>query len=583
MANKCFVNIYFSENLKRNTMKFSSVKYNRPNIEQFKSDFSELLEKLKVEDNYQSFLLYIKKINVLRENFMSLQSLVHVRHSIDTKNEFYKDENTFFDQNSPVFSQLTNEFNLILSASKFKNQINESFGPHFLRVVECALKTFDNKIIDLLGKENEWVSKYNSLIASAEVEFDGKKLTISQLSPFATSVDRSIRKRAADAANNWFNSKADELDQQFDELVKIRHLIATELGYKNFVELSYFRLGRTDYGAKEVKQYRDAVYEYIVPVVNELRARQKERIGVEKLEYFDMGFQFKTGNPTPKGSPDWIVANGKKMYSELSPETKQFFEFMQENELLDLESKPGKMAGGYCTYLPEFKTPFIFSNFNGTSGDIDVLTHEAGHAFQIFNSRNLPMPEYYWPTLEACEIHSMSMEFLTWPWMDLFFKEDVEKYKFSHLSAGLLFLPYGVAVDEFQHWIYENPNATPEQRNSQWLIIEKKYMPYKSESSSEYLNSGRGWQRQGHVYRVPFYYIDYTLAQVCAYQFWKESRNDFAKAWDKYLSLCKLGGSDSFTGLLNKSGLKNPFQKELLNEVSDSVKEYLASVDDSSF
>ena len=564
-------------------MNFNTISYERPIIEEQSKAFRSLLEKLKNSKNFEEFDKHMQIINKMRNNFSSLQSLVHIRHSIDTKDSFYDGENTFFDQNGPVFSQLTNEYYKIIDECDFKDSINEKYGPHFLNGIECSLKTFDESIMELMGKENELSSNYSRLIASAQVEFDGKTLTMSQLSPYATSTDRSVRKAAADVANDWFSEKAAELDQLYDDLVKVRTEIAKKLGYPNFVELAYNRLGRTDYTSKEVKQFRDAVHQYIVPVVNELRARQATRIGVEKLEYYDIGFQFKNGNPTPKGSPADIVAHGKKMYSELSAETKEFFDFMLENELMDLESKKGKMSGGYCTYLPSYRTPYIFSNFNGTSHDIDVLTHEAGHAFQIYNSRDLPLPEYYWPTLEACEIHSMSMEFLTWDWMEGFFKEDTEKYKFSHLSGGLLFLPYGVAIDEFQHWVYENPTATPSERNAQWLIIEEKYMPYRANTSSPHWQTGRIWQKQGHLFSVPFYYIDYTLAQVCAYQFWAESQKDFKAAWDRYLALCKLGGSDSFTGLLKKANLKDPFDSSLLKEISGWVEAYLSGVDDSSF
>lgn len=564
-------------------MKFSQIEYERPIVEQLSENFKTLLSELKSAQNFNYFEEKMQEINRMRENFESFQSLAHVRHSIDTKDEFYSEENEFFDKNSPIFAQFSNEYYKIIMNSSFKGEVDKKYGNHFTNGIECSLKTFDEKIMEDLGKENELVSKYNKLIGGAEIEFEGKTLTLSQLAPYATSTDRSMRKKAADASNAWFDDKGEELDKIFDDLVQVRNKIASDLGYSNFVELAYNRLGRTDYTSKEIKQFRDAVHQHIVPVVNELRARQQERIEVEKLEYYDLSFQFKTGNPQPKGDPAFIIEGGKQMYSELSPETKEFFEFMQDNELMDLESKSGKMAGGYCTYLPAFKSPFIFSNFNGTSGDIDVLTHEAGHAFQIYNSRNMPLPEYYWPTLEACEIHSMSMEFLTWNWMDLFFKEDTEKYKFSHLSAGLLFLPYGVAIDEFQHWIYENPSVSPSERNQKWLAIEKKYMPYRGDSSSEYMNSGRSWQKQGHLYRVPFYYIDYTLAQVCAYQFWKESQEDFSKAWNRYLALCKLGGSDSFTGLLKKAELQDPFNPALLQQISTWVKDYLAGVDDSGF
>ncbi len=281
-----------------------------------------------------------------------------------------------------------------------------------------------------------------------------------------------------------------------------------------------------------------------------------------------------------KGSPEWIIANGQKMYQELSKETGEFFRFMTENNLMDLVAKKGKAGGGYCTFIEDYKAPFIFSNFNGTSGDIDVLTHEAGHAFQVFSSRNFDIPEYLWPTYEACEIHSMSMEFFTWPWMELFFKEDTEKYLFSHLCGALLFLPYGVSVDEFQHWVYEHPEAAPAERKQKWREIEKKYMPHKDYDGFSYLEKGGFWQRQAHIYNDPFYYIDYTLAQICAFQFWKRSRENYDVAWQQYVDLCKLGGSKSFTELVKSAGLISPFEDGCVQSVIGDVESWLDSVDD---
>ena len=263
------------------------------------------------------------------------------------------------------------------------------------------------------------------------------------------------------------------------------------------------------------------------------------------------------------------------MYEDLSKETGEFFKFMQENHLMDLVAKKGKAGGGYCTFIEDYKAPFIFSNFNGTSGDIDVLTHEAGHAFQVYSSRHFEIPEYYWPTYEACEIHSMSMEFFTWPWMDLFFKEDTDKYKFSHLSDALLFLPYGVSVDEFQHWVYENPEATPKERKLQWREIEKKYLPHKDYEGNDYLENGGFWQRQGHIYNSPFYYIDYTLAQICAFQFWKRSRENQEEAWADYVKLCKLGGSMSFTKLVEAANLISPFEDGCVESVVGEIETWL--------
>ncbi len=384
-----------------------------------------------------------------------------------------------------------------------------------------------------------------------------------------------------EAKYGFFKEKEADLDRIYDELVKVRTKIAKKLGYKNFVELAYARMKRADYDAEMVKGFRKQVLENIVPEATALRERQRKRLGLDKLYFYDEALAFNSGNAIPKGNPEWIIENGAKMYSELSPETEEFFNFMVDNELMDLVNKKGKAGGGYCTYIADYRSPFIFSNFNGTSGDIDVLTHEAGHAFQVYSSRDYELPEYHFPTFEACEIHSMSMEFFTWPWMDLFFKEDTEKYKFNHLMSALTFIPYGVTVDEFQHEVYENPDMTPAERKAKWRKIEKKYLPHRDYDGNDYLERGGFWYQQGHIFGTPFYYIDYTLAQICSLQFWKKSRENRDAAWNDYLTLCKAGGSRSFLELVELANLISPFKDGCIHSVMGPIKEYLDSVEDS--
>jgi M3 family oligoendopeptidase len=363
-------------------------------------------------------------------------------------------------------------------------------------------------------------------------------------------------------------------------MVKVRTRIAKKLGYSNFIELGYARMGRTDYDAEMVANFRDQVQKYIVPVTTKLKERQRSRIEVDQLLHYDENINFKSGNAAPKGDPDWIVKGGEKMYAELSPETDEFFSFMQNNELMDLVSKKGKQGGGYCTYIHEYGAPYIFSNFNGTSDDIDVLTHEAGHAFQAYMSRHLEVSEYNFPTSDAAEIHSMSMEFFTWPWMDLFFEEEADKYRFKHLASALIFIPYGVTVDEFQHFVYGNPDATPAERKQAWRDLERKYLPHRNYADNEYFERGGFWQKQSHIYTAPFYYIDYTLAQICAFQFWRRMHENREAAWADYLHLCSLGGSMSFTELVKEANLISPFEDGCVTSVIGSIESWLDQVDD---
>ena len=561
-------------------MNFNDYKYERIDIDAVKKQFEELIGSFSKADSAEKQCEIMDKVINLRNHIDTMITLVSIRHSINTADDFYDKENDYCDEISPLLYGFTTDFYEALVTSKFRKELEDKYGKFLFDQAECSLKTFNEEVIPQLQEENKLSSKYDKLIASAKIPFDGEERTLSQMAPYTQSKDRNIRKDAAKKVAEFFSAHKNDFDEIYDKLVKVRTEIAHKLGFKNYVELAYARLRRLDYNAQDVSGYRKQVLENIVPLHSELRERQAKRLGIDKLKFYDEPIKFNSGNADPHGDPEWILNHGKTMYRELSKETDEFFTFMTENNLLDLLSKKGKNSGGYCTYIPDYKSPFIFANFNGTAHDVDVLTHEAGHAFQVYESRGYEVPEYLWPSYEACEIHSMSMEFLTWPWTGLYFENDEDKYKFIHLSEALLFIPYGVTVDEFQHWVYENPEATPEERRNKWLETEKKYLPTRDYGEIDELKEGIFWFRQGHIFGTPFYYIDYTLAQVCAFQFWIKSRENREKAWEEYLNLCRLGGSKPFFELMKAANLKNPFNEGTIASVIPKIREFLDSIDD---
>jgi M3 family oligoendopeptidase len=559
---------------------FSDYQYQRPDMESLEKEFQRLLDQFDKAESSVAQEDIISKINSLRNQFETMGTLVHIRHTIDTTDEYYTAQNDYMDEARPIYEGLINKYYKSFVNSKHRKALENKYGEQLFRIVELTLRTFSPEIVEELKMENRLVSQYTKLMASAKILFQGAERNLSQMAPFIQSVDWEIRKSAQEAYTGFFLQHEAEFDDIYDKLVKVRHEIAHKLGFKNYIELGYARLNRSDYNATMVAGYRKQVLETIVLLAIKLKKRQAKRLKQDTLQYYDESLIFLTGNATPKGDSAWIIEHGKQMYQELSPETAEFIGFMMKHELLDLVTKKGKAGGGYCTYIPKYKSPFIFSNFNGTSGDVDVLTHEAGHAFQVYLSRGYEIPEYTWPTMEACEIHSMSMEFLTWPWMEEFFQADTTKYKFAHLSGALLFIPYGVTVDEFQHWIYEHPEATPTERKTIWRELEKKYLPHRDYENNDLLNRGGFWFRQSHIFSTPFYYIDYTLAQVCAFQFWIKSQQDRDTTWQDYLKLCKQGGSKSFLELVKLARLKNPFEEGCIDSIIGPIEQWLDGVDD---
>ncbi len=564
-------------------MTFENFTYARPDLAALTETFNTLLANFQKTDTPAEQLAALEKLNQQREEFWAMYNLCYVRHTADTKDKFYEAENDFFDQNLPAVEELSNQFYRALLAAPNRDLLTENIGNQVFVLAELSLKTFQPKIMRDLQRENASNSKYDKIKARAKVRFGGKTYNLSSIQPLEQSDDRQIRQRATEAKWSFYAKQQGKMEQIFDRLVKLRHGMARKMGFKNFVEVGYARMRRSDYTPEMVANFRRQVEELIVPIASKLYERQGQRLGLDGLKIWDEDYKFATGNPKPKDNPAGIIASASTMYRELSTETDKFFQHMQAAHLMDLENRDGKVQGGYCTYLSKWKAPYIFSNFNGTSGDIDVLTHEAGHAFQVFSSSHFAWEEYHWPTSDAAEIHSMSMEFFTWPWMPLFFGGQTEKYYFQHLAGAVQFLPYGVAIDEFQHLVYENPDMTPAERNETWRSLERRYLPHRNYGGIEYLESGCFWQKQAHLFNNPFYYIDYALAQICAFQFWTRDRENHAAAWADYLRLCQAGGSQSFLNLVQLAGLRSPFEDGCVASVVGEIGRFLAGVEDVGF
>ena len=557
-------------------MKFQDFPYNRPNLDEAKTSLLRHIDTIKQSKNVDAVKAAIVAIQEIQQDINTSQELAMIRNSIDTRDEFYEKEMEFWNEQGPVISEWITDYYRAVLESEYLPELEEVFPQTLVKMAENSLKTFSPDIIPLLQQENKLTTQYSKLVASAAIEYKGKEYNIPGLSFFAQSTDRQERQTVHELIGKFFSDNQEQFDKIYDDMVKVRHEMATKLGFKDFVEMGYARMNRLDYNRQDVEVYRKEVKEHIVPIAQAYYDRQQARLGLDEMKYYDLSIEYPDGNANPVGTPEDIVNSAVKMYHEMSPETAEFIDFMVEGDLLDLVTKPGKQQGGYCTYIPNFKSPFIFSNFNGTKGDVDVLTHEAGHAFQVFNSRWIQSPEIVFPTFESCEIHSMSMEFFAWPWMEHFFQDQTDKYKYSHLGGTITFLPYGVLVDHYQHEVYERPEMTPEERRHTWRELEKQYLPWKDYAGNEFYEEGGFWFKQLHIFNMPFYYIDYTLAQMCALQFWQRNHvQEDPKAWEDYLNLCKVGGTKSFLELVELGHLKSPFEAGSLKSVADDANAYL--------
>ncbi|MHB1304303.1 MAG: M3 family oligoendopeptidase [Acidiphilium sp.] len=513
----------------------------------------------------------------LRRENGTWSALVNLRFSQDTANADYKSAREYADALAPVIADHETALKTRLLARDPAPIVTRYGNGHALDLWRNDVTTFSPAIADDLEAEAKLDARYTELLASAKIEFDGKTLNLAGLTPYAESRDRDTRHRAAAARWGFFAANGEELDTIYDQLVKLRHKMARALGDETFTALAYRRMSRLDYGPEQVATYRREVLTHVVPLVAKLVEQRRVANGLDTLYAWDEALVDPEGNPKPDGDHDALVEKANAMFAAMDGRLAEFYRRMNEGGYMDLKNRPTKAGGGFCTSFPTAGMPYIFANFNGTHHDVDVFTHEMGHAFQNYQSREQPAVDYLWPTMESAEIHSMSLEFLAYPHIEPMFGPATDRYRRMHLIGALEFLPYGVCVDHFQHEIYANPEATPAERHALWQKLERLYTPWRNWGGLDYPAKGARWQGQGHIYGAPFYYIDYTLAQCCALQFWIRSQHDYRASFDTYVELCGLGGSRPFGGLVAAAKLKSPFESGVLREVVREAETVLAA------
>lgn len=557
-------------------MKFSEMTYNRPDKQKLKENLAACAKRIADAASAKEQIGAFDEASRMLQSFSTAESIAYIRNTINTTDEFYDAEREFFDEAGPELQEASNLINIALLNSRFRDELEAHYGKLLFKNLEIEQRSFKPELIPLMQEEGKLASRYQKLYANLTVEFDGQKMPLSMLGSYKESLDRSVRRAAFEAEGKVFDANRAELDEIYDKLVKNRNAQGRMLGYDNYIQLGYDRLGRNCYGGKELAQFRDQIAKDLVPIIAQVKEAQRKRIGVEQLYIYDDKFRFPDGNAKPEGTAQEILAAGKAMYQNLSPETKNFIEEMFDGDLFDVLSKDGKAPGGYCTQIPDYRVPFIFSNFNGTSDDVDVLTHEAGHAFAFYRAMHSDIhPALQEPTIEACECHSMSMEFLTQDFHKNFFGEQTRKYELAHCEDSLDFIPYGCMIDEFQHRMYENENLTPDERHKVWEELEKKYRPWLDMDGLPFYGRYAHWQWKMHVYLNPLYYIDYCMAQTVAFQLWTLSLEDRKAAWSKYLAFVDAAGTKTFSELCTAAGLRIPYESGTIREIGGKIHNWL--------
>jgi M3 family oligoendopeptidase len=548
----------------------------RPSFEDLARDYAAAARLVEGATNQNEATSAAGHWDQLRRDYETWSALVHLHFEQDTRNEPFKQDRQHRDELNPRVQELDTHIKRLMLDRTRRALLEPVYGRQCFALWEADVLTYEPVIQQDLVREARLEAEYTELLASAKIDFGGEMHNLSSITKFRQVADRGLRHDAESALWGWTEGHGEKLDGLYDDLVRLRHKMAKKLGYNDFIGLGYKRMKRVDYDQADVERFRAGVREHVVPLAAELAKRQAARIGVDRLMFWDEALHENRDNPRPAGDHDWMIDRATEMFDAMGP-LGPFFRTMKEGGFLDLKIREGKAVGGFCTSFPNYGMPFIFANFNGTKGDVAVFTHEMGHAFQNYESRTQPLIDYHWPTSDSCEIHSMSLEYLTFPHMEKFFQHDsrqgeADRFRRMHLLERLAFLPYGVAVDHFQHLVAAEPQASPQRRHELWREMERMYLPWRDYGDLAYAAKGGRWQLQRHIYSVPFYYIDYTLAEICAMQFWLLAQDDPADALDRYVALCHRGGEAPFQELAHSAGLVSPFDEGCLGEVVNRVR-----------
>lgn len=562
--------------------KLSEIKIPRPDFRVVEALYADAIERVEQAQSGDDVLEVVLEHNELVRRVSELVTLTMIRHTQDTTDERYAEDQKWVDENRQRFTKLAVDFSEAVYASPFKDYIEERIGHMYFARIEKNKKTFCEENIPLRQRETELVNEYQSIMDTCQSVVDGQPRPFWELQGLLSHEDRNIRKEAFKAFSGFLSENEEKMERIWDELIKVRNEIGRNLGFENFVPVGYLERERLDYGREEIAKFRKQVEEEVVPLCNELFEAQAKRLGIDHVMAYDENVIFPDGNARPAGDREYMMGQIIEMLREMSPETDEFITFILDHELIDYKSRPGKAATEYSTMLSSRKAPFLFEHFDGSPGDVQYLTEGLGHAFASYRaSRKQPLEEYYASSSDITEIHAMSMVQFANKFADRLFGEDAWKYEFGNLQYFMTFIPFGVAVDEFQHICYDNPDMTPKERTYEWHKLEEKYMPWRRyEEDDEFMRRGGYWYHKIHFFSHPLYYIEYSLATVNAMEMYKKYIERPGTAWKEYLELTDVGGSKNCLEILELAKLTPAYKdgavKESISYVKSILEDYMA-------
>lgn len=507
----------------------------------------------------------------------------YIRMSCDTSNEtFSSDYNFFISEIQPRISPESHKLDLKLLSSPFLNDVEDKRLEIVIRQIRKRVEIFREENIPLIAELQQKEQEFSAITAAMTVVIDGNELTLQQAGNYLEQGNRIKREEVYRKILERRLKDNEQLDNLFDELVKLRHRIALNSGFENFRDYMFASLGRFDYSPEDCYRFHEAVASEIVPVVDEISEQHRKELGIEELKPWDIQAEAEGTDPLrPFRDASELMARTIDCFYEINPFLGDCMKAMQDARRIDLESRKGKAPGGYNYPLYESGMPFIFMNSTNTLRDLVTIVHEGGHAVHSIVDKPLELVDYKNLPSEVAELASMSMELLSMEHWEHFFPSaaDLRRARKKHLQDILKGLPWIAAVDAFQHWIYLNPSHTALERRNAWTEVYNRFGGNVVNWTG--LENARDnlWQRQLHIYEVPFYYIEYGFAQLGALAVWRNYRFNPEKALKSYLDALKLGYTASIGEIYSVAGIRFEFSAAYVSELCEFVRSELQKLD----
>jgi len=505
----------------------------------------------------------------------------YVRMTLNADDESYEQAyNDYYAKAQAANEEKQFQIKQIYYNSPFRKELPEAEFALLNQIVANDIELFREQNIPLMVQESELANKYGGIVSQMSAPFEGEDRTVAQLAVFLKDPDRAKREAAWRLRVGLFAAKATELDALYDEMKALRHQLALNAGFANYRDYKHQEMGRFSYTPEELYAFHDAVEKVVIPFVKEKDEYRRKTLGLEQLRPWDMSVDLDGRKLKPFETTDEFVAKSLKVLDQVHPDYARQLEMMQNTGLLDLENRKGKAPGGYNTSINNLASSFIFMNHVKLHNDVVTLLHESGHAMHSAATRYIPWAQYLETPSEVAELASMTMELLTMDYWDEYYPStaDLKKAKRDQLEGTLSFLPWCVTVDAFQHWVYLHPEARGEEHNDAYLQIAKRFDTIIDWSDLQDLRR-QMWKLQLHIFEVPFYYIEYGMAQLGALSIYMNYRQNKARALQQYQAFMELGYSKSVKEIYQTAGIEFDFSEARIRELVDFVRQELAEVE----